>query len=98
MEVASNLEPQNSTVEQWGEGLAADPSHSTSEERPEQPRLPQELLLLLRCIARSSQHAVRSKAWLQVINAAIQAWNVLRAVGESAPCAVTMPAGTAPYT
>ena len=77
MEVASNLEPQNSTVEQWGEGLAADPSHSTSEERPEQPRLPQELLLLLRCIARSSQHAVRSKAWLQVINAAIQALSLI---------------------
>jgi hypothetical protein len=59
----------------------------------DQPQLPQELLLMLRCITRSSQHALRSHAWLQVVNAAIQAWNALRSVRDCAPCAITMHAG-----
>ena len=75
-------------------------ANNTSEEAEEsrQPCLPEELLLLFLYITRSAQHALRSEAWLQVINAAIQAWNVLRAVGERAPCAITMPAGTTSCT
>lgn len=91
MENSDNLVPQSSTAEQWGEGPNADPN--ASENASQQPQLPQELLLLLRCITRSAQHALRSHAWLQVINAAIQAWNALRAIGDCAPRTITMHAG-----
>lgn len=93
MDTESDLEPQGSTVEQWGEGPAA--------ATPLKPRgrFPAAATAagaapIICCITRSSQHALRAHAWLQVINAAVQAWNALRALGGCAPRAITMYAGT----
>lgn len=94
MDAPADAESQGSTAEQWGEGPAAGPSQN---DPAATPQLPEELLLMLRCITRSAQHALRSHAWLQVVNVAIQAWNVLRAVCDCAPRAITMHTGTPSY-
>jgi hypothetical protein len=95
MDTASNLEPQGSLVVQRGEGPNVHPTRNAADDSSQRPQVPKELLLLLRCITRSSQHALRSHAWLQVVNSAIQAWNALRSLCDCAPRAITRHAGNA---
>jgi hypothetical protein len=62
------------------------------------PELPKPVATVLRCITRSAQLALRAGAHLQVVNAAIQLWNVLRALSTAGARVLTAHYGSAAWT